>query len=135
MTIWDRDDRLVVQVEFKLVHNNKNWQSQVDSAWADLYPAARSAKARLHPRLRVAVVGVVGKVYANPESGYPGECSDLDTWERELWSYTLPPTGDQYFNWIERAWKGSRHPIRSSVLARGKDHFFQLNLLAPTRGE
>ncbi len=128
--VWDGDD-LVVAVEFKLVHNNKNWQAQVDSAWADLFPAGRSPKHRLRPQLRVAVLGVVGKVYPNPGSAYPGQRSDLAEWERELWNYAIPPDGDCYHGWVERAWQGPHHPIRSDALVAGHDHFFQLNLLAP----
>lgn len=133
--VWAGDGRLVVQMECKLVHNNKNWQAQVDSAWADLFPAGRSQKHRLQPRLRAAIVGVVGKVYDRPGSAYPGQCSDLAEWERELWKYAIPPVDDAYHGWVQRAWHGARHSLQSRALADGPDHFFQLNLLAPMRTE
>lgn len=128
--VWEGSDTIDVAMEFKLIHNNKNWRSKADEAWGDLFPDAASTKAALKPRLRGALVCVVGKVYDDP-SAYPGQRSDLNAWEADLWRHLLSadPAGQ-----AERAWTGTRFPIRDPSLSPSRtDHFVQLHLLLPSR--
>lgn len=42
-------DAPVLALEFKLIHNNKNWSKKADEVWGDLFPA-RARKAELVPQ-------------------------------------------------------------------------------------
>ena len=128
--VWEDWTTLHTAIEFKLIHNNKNWRAKVNSLWGDLFPAARSSKDRLGPCLRVSVVGVVGKVYQDDEA-YPGQRPDLEDWEREMWSYALPSKG-RYSELVRRVWSSRRFEIRDPSLDPSRhDHFVQFHLLAP----
>ena len=115
--------------EFKLIHNNKNWPRKVDEVWDDLFPS-RAGKAVLRPRNgRIAIVGLIGKVYRSEVGGYPGQRDDLGRWEDEVHARLLPRVPWQGKN-VRRVWTGTRHLIDHESLQPRIKHFFQLIALA-----
>lgn len=128
--VWT--DEWVAALEFKLIHNNKNWKHQVDGVWRDLFPDPGTPKATLKPSLgRLAVVGVVGKVYWEP--GYPAQKPDLAAWQREMWAYLMPPEGEPYAGSVQCLWEGRAFPIRGDRWLVASDEarsFFRTYILA-----
>lgn len=125
--VWEGWENLVTAIEFKMIHNNKNWSNKVDQIWSDLRPERGSDKANLKPTLRASIAAVVGKVYQDPKA-YPGQRRDLDKWEAEMWEYMLPTAG-QYRGWAARSWSGTRHVFAHDDLIEGVPHFLQLHLI------
>lgn len=118
-------------VELKLVHNNKNWESQVNAAWRDLFPTLRSKKELLRPGLPCALLGVLGKNYQEDlGAAYPQRKADKDLfgWQSDLWAYALPLEG-HYAGRLREAWSGRRHPIEERSPNPADSNFFQLYLL------
>jgi len=124
-----RDNAAVLALEFKLIHNNKNWKHKSDEVWADLFPM-RGTKVEIAPRLgRLAVVGVIGKVYRDP-TRYPGQVEALAEWEREVEAHLLPEPGREGRRAV-RTWSGQRFELSDPWLEVGHRHSFQLHLLVP----
>ncbi|HET9236144.1 MAG TPA: hypothetical protein VFO10_02765 [Oligoflexus sp.] len=125
---WD----WLLALEFKLLHNNKNWPKQCAGIFSDIFPDPSSKKAEIMPRMgRFAIVGVVGKVYLEFAGGYPGQRSDLEEWEKEVWSHLYSLT-DSFGNKLKSLW--SSHKFRldgSDFLVKPTDvqHFFQFHII------
>ncbi len=74
------NDQWIAAVEFKVIYNNKNWESQVDGIHADLFPLLhdRDGKAAIcGPEHQLAVVAIVtanvdGNRYQRPADTAPG---------------------------------------------------------------
>ena len=125
-----KDSELELALEFKLIHNNKNWKSKAGEVWADVFPGDGN-KAAMRPRSgRYAVVGIVGLVYREPGDSYPGQVSDLKEWEEKLDDYLLPDDGYEG-NKLTRLWSGKRFPVEDPWLRKDAGSFFQLQLLGP----
>lgn len=106
--------------------NNKNWSTQVESVFNDLYPA-RLLKRSLQPTIpRVAIVGLIGKAY---ESGgrYPGVRKDLNQWEREVHT-ALKGVGTRR---AKALWHGRRLTLQHEWLDSSVANFFQLHAFIP----
>ena len=118
-------------IEFKLIHNNKNWKAQVRRVWRDL-DAARPEKTALSPRFGwYALVAHVGKVYRDDAGvDYPGQARDLVAWSAQVQAELCPP-GHREGQRVKSIWSGRRIPIRSGLYATGHEHFFQLQVVAP----
>lgn len=85
LSIW-AGGRPVAALEFKIAYNNKNWKSQCDSVWNDLFPT-RTAK-RAWAGRRFAVVASVWKQYED-SAYYPGQDAKdgPSGWRERLRSY------------------------------------------------
>ncbi len=128
--VWEDWNKLHMQVEFKLIHNNKNCFTKADEAWADLFPEPASAKSDLRPGVRASIVVLVGKNYLYKQA-YPGQKGDLVAWEKGIWSHLLPTDGPDAGR-VNRVWSGTRIPVRDhSLLPDRSDHFVQLHALMP----
>ncbi|WP_147448743.1 hypothetical protein [Corallococcus terminator] len=113
-------------IEFKLVYNNKNWGTQVQSVFNDLYPT-RTEKRLLSPTVpRVALVGLIGKLYL--EGGrYPGPRHDIKEWEREVFTALEGGRG----HGAELVWSGRRMALQHEWLDPNFASFFQLHAFTP----
>jgi len=134
LSVWrGKERRPLAAIEFKLIHNNKNWKAQADRVWEDLFPAARSQKSKLNPRLRAALVCVIGKVYPNAKAAnYLGQCTNLGKWRAHLWKYLVTTWNGSA---VKSEWNGHSFSLEHPVLAQDrKDHFMQLHLLLPSGG-
>ena len=130
LDVADEHGEWEIALEFKIIHNNKNWRSKCDEIWGDLLPGVGTTKAGILPRRgRYAVVAVVGKVYRDP--GPYGWRPDLDVWERELWQYLLPESGE-YAGRLRRFWQGRRFNLGDCWLVKNAPHFCELHVLAPS---
>lgn len=127
LSITTEEDWLLC-VEFKLIHNNKNWRTQCASVVKDLWPRPGTPKHEIEPMIgRLAALVVVGKVYRDPR-GYPGQRGDLEAWESEMWSHLLREEAQ-----IDRVWRSQRLLItgeRLLVEDPGVKHFCEVHLLA-----
>ena len=122
-------DICIAAIEFKLIHNNKNWKKQADGVWVDLFPS-REVKAALRPKLgRAALVGFVAKRHREGVN-YPVVRSTFGDWETEVREYLL---GDDGWDgrYIDRVWSGRRFPVTDDWLDKSASSFFQLHLLIP----
>lgn len=123
-TDHDTDRNPLAVIEFKLIHNNKNWASKVEEVRTDLFPLEGTKKARFRPELRAAFAGVVGKVYRVPDR-YQGQQDDLDEWYEKLEKYLAQPGQAQ--DRMVRVWKSGRFLLKPSCwLQEGPRHFFEL---------
>ncbi len=125
----DDPEDCALAVEFKLVHNNKNWQSKVDEVWADLFREPGSAKHRHRSKVR-GIVALVGKTYATHTEEYPGQRSDLAAWEKEVWAWAEASYEGAR---MERRWSGTRIKLDRNASrwldGSHEDHWFQLHLV------
>ncbi len=119
----------LLTLEFKLIHNNKNWEAKCDEVREDLFPTGK-IKSAMHPRLgRYAAVGVVGLVYDDPASmGYPGQIENLATWKVGLAPRLLRPAGRNQPRAVE-LWQGNEVPVDDPWIRKGCGAFFRLHLL------
>ncbi len=130
LDVGDESRTWEIALEFKIIHNNKNWKSKCDEIWGDLLPRAGAPKASIIPRRgRYAIVAVVGKVYRDP--GPYGWRPDLADWERELWQYLLPESGE-YAGMLLRLWQGRRFTLADCWLVKDAPSFCELHVLAPS---
>jgi len=123
------DSAVELAIEFKLIHNNKNWKHQADAVWNDLFPTRESKASTLPRRGRFALVGVVGLVYEDPkEWSYAGQIGDIEKWLHDLDDYLLPANGfaDRI---VERPWAGTKLAVLDPYLRPGAGSFFQLQML------
>jgi len=128
------DAGCVAAVEFKLVYNNKNWKSQADGIWVDLFPSpeTREIKAGLNPLVsRAAIVAFVGKSYRD-NSDYPVVPGAFADWESNVDGYLLGEEGWEGKH-IDRQWSGRRFSVRNEWLDATNDNFFQLHLFLPRK--
>jgi hypothetical protein len=132
LDVREHEGRWDLAIEFKIVHNNKNWRQKCDEVWADLLPVAGTVKSEIQPaRGRYAIVAVVGKVYRDP--GPYGWRSDLAAWEREAWDYMLPNSGE-YAGRVTRVCSSQRFPISDPSFRQSEPSFCELHVLgAPAR--
>ena len=128
------EEEIEIGVEFKLIHNNKNWRDKVREVHRDLHPS-KPPKSKLRSRLGwLAVVGFIGKQYAGkPCWSYPKVDQDVATWEKKvLTSLYQERTGaGQRVVPATRTAAGRRHPFQSDELTLNGPHFFQLRVLKP----
>ena len=131
---WD----WLLALEFKLLHNNKNWPKKCVEIFSDIYPGPLSRKVQILPRMgRFAFVGVVGKVYLDFVDGYPGQRPDLEQWEKEVWSH-LFALKDDAGNKLNSLWSSHKFKLDSyDFLADSDDvqHFFQFHIIGSAAAE
>lgn len=99
-------DRCHAAIEFKLIYNNKNWMTQCDRIWGDLYPA-RGKKAQVVAEAShlISVAVVVGKTYPE-EVNYPSRERDISAWRQKMEDYLLPKGGWRG-DTVERGWRST----------------------------
>jgi hypothetical protein len=118
-------DSCLTTIEFKLIHNNKNWPTKLTEVHEDLFPSGRTKAAMVPSIGRLSVVGLVGKVYRNP-AGYPGHFQNIAQWECDIMAAL---SGPQVLG--RQLWLGRRFPIHDPWLDGAVPNFFRLLALGP----
>jgi hypothetical protein len=93
--VGDVRGNCLAAIEFKLIHNNKNWGAKCEEVWADLYPTGRSRKEELAACARhlVAVPIMVFKCYWHQDGSYPGQEDNEQTWRKATMEHLLQGSG------------------------------------------
>jgi hypothetical protein len=114
-------ERWFAAIEFKMVYNNKNWKSQCDAAWNDLFPPARTAKQGLKfapDGGRIAFIVIVRREYADGDP-YQRKNDRRPAWHAEVKKYMLRPGGPYKRDAARlQEWEGRRIRLKSNMLSK-----------------
>lgn len=123
------EDRWLAAVEFKVIYNNKDWESQVRGILADLFPAphGRAGKANVvGPERQLAVVAVVHANVADNKYQRQSDRVPVDHWKPRVWD-ALKVGSEVVELWSSPQPLLAPHPY----LARGDRAQLTLHVLAP----